>query len=101
MNDMKLKASVYYVLLAFVFSCNETGIMKKESHSETLFSIVPISTSTIDFTNTVEQTNDFSCLNYTYALIGGGVGVGDINNDGLEDIYFVSNQNSNKLYINK
>ena len=101
MNDMKLKASVYYVLLAFVFSCNETGIMKKESHSETLFSLVPISTSTIDFTNTVEQTNDFSCLNYTYALIGGGVGVGDINNDGLEDIYFVSNQNSNKLYINK
>lgn len=82
-------------------NCGGNDFVKKTSTSKTLFNSIPKSISNIDFINKVEQTNTFNCLNYTYALIGAGVAVGDINNDGLEDVYFVSNQNSNKLYLNK
>ncbi|MEJ2112924.1 MAG: VCBS repeat-containing protein, partial [Flavobacteriaceae bacterium] len=55
----------------------------------------------INFKNTVEQDIDFNYIEYLYAFNGAGVSIGDINNDGLEDIYFTSNQNSNKLYLNQ
>lgn len=55
----------------------------------------------IAFTNQVEQTNDLSILDYLYFYNGGGVSVGDINNDGLPDIFFSGNQVKNKLYLNK
>ena len=82
-------------------NCDGNDFVKKTGTSKTLFNAIPKSISNIDFINKVEQTNTFNCLNYTYALIGAGVAVGDINNDGLEDIYMVSNQNSNRLYLNK
>ncbi|MDC6367699.1 MULTISPECIES: VCBS repeat-containing protein [Flavobacteriaceae] len=91
------------ITLSFLFvACvKDNGTKKKTSNSPTLFSLLPKSTTGIDFVNTVEQTNDFNCINYTYALIGAGVAVGDVNNDGLDDIYLVSNQKSNKLYLNQ
>ncbi len=91
--------TIVFILIS-LSSCTDNSLNFKESNSDTLFSIISSTSSQIDFTNSVNQTNEFNCLNYTYALIGGGVAVGDINNDGLEDIYFNSNQNSNKLYIN-
>ena len=84
-----------------VLGCDRGKFVKKSSKASTLFTLTSSSRSGINFKNTVKQSNDFNCLNYTYALIGAGVAVGDINNDGLQDIYFVSNQNSNKLYLNK
>ncbi|RIV34663.1 hypothetical protein D2V08_04565 [Flagellimonas lutimaris] len=55
----------------------------------------------VDFTNTLTSTNDLSILDYLYFYNGGGVSIGDINNDGLPDIFFTGNQVKNKLYINK
>ncbi|TBN04055.1 RNA-binding protein [Hyunsoonleella flava] len=66
-----------------------------------MFTAIPSSHSNITFKNTIEETPEFNFLNYSYIYNGGGVAVGDINNDGLEDIYFTSNQNSNKLYLNE
>lgn len=55
----------------------------------------------IDFVNRVEDTDTLNILDYLYFYNGGGVAIGDINNDGLPDIYFSSNMESNKLYLNK
>jgi hypothetical protein len=89
-------------LVTGLISCNNTKVKKKKtSDASTLFSVVPNSITGIDFNNTVKQDIDFNYLEYLYAFNGAGVAVGDLNNDGLEDIYFTSNQNSNKLYLNK
>ena len=74
---------------------------KNEKIPETLFKDVPSSQSNIDFENTQAYSDDFNIIEYLYFYNGGGVSIGDINNDGLADIYFTSNQQSNKLYLNK
>ena len=53
------------------------------------------------FTNQITETDELNILDYLYFYNGGGVAVGDINNDGLPDIYFTGNQVPNKLFINK
>src|SRR3990170_8919900 len=55
----------------------------------------------IDFENKVIQDQENHVLNYPYYFNGGGVAVGDINNDGLEDVYFSGNTVPNRLYLNK
>ncbi len=67
----------------------------------TFFSLIPHTQSQVNFENNVTEDLYFNFLNYSYIYNGGGVAVGDINNDGLDDVYFTSNQNSNKLYLNE
>ncbi|MDF0707280.1 VCBS repeat-containing protein [Flagellimonas okinawensis] len=55
----------------------------------------------VNFTNSLTSTKDLSILDYLYFYNGGGVSIGDINNDGLPDIFFSGNQVKNKLYLNK
>lgn len=55
----------------------------------------------IDFTNTLTETTELNIIEYLYYYNGGGVAIGDINNDGLEDIFFTANQAPDKLYLNK
>ncbi|MUP44954.1 RNA-binding protein [Gramella sp. BOM4] len=88
-------------ILAFV-SCNEKSeVIEKEARGKKLFTLLPSDQTNIQFENSVSETANFNVLNYYYTYNGGGVAVGDINNDGLEDLYFTSNQNSNRLYLNK
>ncbi|MFL5739531.1 MAG: VCBS repeat-containing protein [Flavisolibacter sp.] len=55
----------------------------------------------IDFNNQVKDTKELNILNYRNFYNGAGVAIGDINNDGLADVFFTANQGSNKLYLNK
>lgn len=99
---MKITQNIISVWLILVsFSCCESGFQKKTTQATSLFSKLSSEHTNIAFKNSVKQDDLFNCIRYTYALIGAGVAVGDIDNDGLEDIYFISNQNSNKLYLNK
>ncbi len=66
-----------------------------------LFTPVSKNESGISFANKIIETEDFNIIEYLYFYNGSGVSIGDINNDGLSDIYFVSNQAENKLYLNK
>ncbi|WP_242082819.1 VCBS repeat-containing protein [Aestuariivivens sediminis] len=83
-----------YILSLTVF----TGCHKSD---KTLFdNPSPINTG-LDFVNSLDETKDLSILDYLYFYNGGGVAIGDINNDGLPDIYLSGNQVKNKLYLNK
>ena len=55
----------------------------------------------IDFKNILEESPSSNVLTYEYFYNGGGVAVGDINNDGLEDVYFTGNMKPNALYLNE
>ncbi|MDO6808485.1 VCBS repeat-containing protein [Zobellia galactanivorans] len=66
-----------------------------------LFQLLPASETGITFENTLTETDDLNILDYLYFYNGGGVAVGDIDNDGLADIFFSGNQVKNKLYRNK
>ncbi len=57
--------------------------------------------SGINFSNTLYESDTFNYYTFPYMYLGGGVAIGDINNDGLQDLYFTGNMVSNKLYLNK
>ena len=67
----------------------------------TLFEQIPSSQSGVTFNNKIIENDTINPLDKLNIYNGGGVGVGDFNNDGLQDIYFVGNAVSNKLYLNK
>lgn len=73
-----------------------------QNHQNQLFEEVQPSKSHIGFVNTLKEDEHFNILYYLYYYNGGGVATGDINNDGLPDIYFTANsKGNNKLYLNK
>ena len=86
---------LYIILIIFILS----SCSKKQE--DALFILLSAKETGIDFRNDLAYTDDMNILEYLYFYNGGGVALGDINNDGLVDIYFTSNQGENKLYLNK
>ena len=66
-----------------------------------LFSLLPASSTGIDFRNDLIYDKDFNIYKYRNFYNGGGVGLGDVNNDGLPDVFFSSNMGKNRLYLNR
>jgi hypothetical protein len=82
-----------FLLLSLLhFSC-------RQNHP--LFQMVPSSHSGIHFINAIKETDSLNPIDVTNIYNGGGVGISDFNNDGLQDIFFAGNRVSNKLYLNK
>lgn len=77
------------------------GCGAKEEKPQHLFQEILPEQSGVTFSNIVNQNRKDNVLNYPYHFNGGGVAIGDINNDGLADVYFTGNQVSNKLYLNQ
>lgn len=67
----------------------------------TLFNELSFNATGIDFSNELTENDSINYFNYMYIYMGGGVAVGDFNNDGLQDLYFTGNMVPNKLYLNK
>ena len=85
--------------IVIITSCRINEDQSIEEH--TLFTLMPASETGIDFENNVVYKEEFNVYTYRNFYNGAGAGIGDINNDGLADIYFCGNQESNKLYLNK
>lgn len=68
---------------------------------DTLFESMSPASTGVNFKNILRETDDFHVLKYGYFYNGGGVAVGDVNNDGLADIYFTGNLVGSRLYLNK
>ncbi|MBG7631493.1 MAG: FG-GAP repeat protein, partial [Bacteroidetes bacterium] len=88
-----------YLYFSLIFiACNQQSKEVVLTTNLPLFSTVDNNKTNIHFTNKITETLYFNFINYSYIYNGAGVAVGDINNDGLQDLYFTSNQGSNKLY---
>ncbi|MEZ4986074.1 MAG: VCBS repeat-containing protein [Saprospiraceae bacterium] len=92
MKGLLIKSGLVLSLLG-VWSCKEK--------TDTLFVALPSEQTGIDFSNTLHYTEDYNPYTYRNFYNGGGVALGDINNDGLLDIFFSGNLVPNKLYLNK
>ena len=92
---MNSKRLLYWLCAVIVFSACKTKT------ADTLFTSLPATQTGIHFENKIADTDTLNILDYLYYYNGGGVAIADMNNDGLPDIYFTSNQGSNKLYLNK
>ncbi|RYG46074.1 MAG: VCBS repeat-containing protein, partial [Chitinophagaceae bacterium] len=88
--------------LTFCFLVSIFSLIVSCDQKATMFSSLPSSKTNIDFKNEPAKKKLLSILYYLYYYNGGGVAAGDINNDGLPDLYFSANSNGgNKLYLNK
>lgn len=77
------------------------SISCQKEEPDTLFSLIPNKKTNITFKNLLRETEEFNVLKYAYLYNGGGVAVGDVNNDGLPDIYFTGNMVNSRLYLNQ
>lgn len=83
-------------------ACNqEMNEDKKDDNTQQLFSLLNAKDIGIDFVNSVKNQKNFNIFKYRNFYNGGGVALGDINNDGLADVYITGNMVANKLYLNK
>ncbi len=87
--------SFYVITILIVFY---SGCSRK---TDPLFELIPAEKSGVHFSNILTETPEMNIFNYLYFYDGGGVAAGDVNGDGLPDLYFTSNQDSNRLYLNK
>ncbi len=91
---LSYRSKIFLTVVLFIIAISATAQPLK------LFEQVPSKKSGIDFKNTITENEEHNALTYENLYNGGGVAVGDINNDGLDDIYFVSNMETNRLYLN-
>jgi len=95
-NDMGVIVTPYVIYLLLVITCISC---KKESDG--IFARVDSKTSGITFSNDLTPDSTRNIIEFRYFYNGGGVAIGDLNGDGLPDIFFTGNMVSNRLYLNR
>ena len=90
------KQFVALIFIALLFNACKTN-----STQQTLFTKLDPSNTHISFSNDLSYDHKFNVYTYRNFYNGGGVAIGDINNDGLPDIFFTANMLPNRLYLNK
>ena len=96
---------VMVILISSLASCSQEDKSPKVDSPATPtaqhYRAVPAASSNVTFANRIRETASFNYFLYPFIYFGGGVAVGDINNDALPDIYFTSNMGLNALYLNR
>ena len=90
-----MRIAAYLLCIAFVISCS------KQTPRALQFTKLDTSYTGVSFKNTLQETDSLNYFTYPYLYMGGGIAIGDFNNDKLDDIYFTGNMTDNKLYLNK
>ncbi|RKR14855.1 VCBS repeat protein [Maribacter vaceletii] len=86
--------------LSTLLNCSEKA-SKTKKETKKIFSELSPKKSNISFSNILTENDSLNYFTYGYIFMGGGVSAGDINNDGLIDLFFTGNMVPNKLYLNK
>ncbi len=103
MNRSLAPVFILGLILSFS-SCNNSNSSNTrsvEADVPRIFNPLSPEESGITFTNTLQEDSVINYFSYPYIYMGGGVAVGDVNNDGLQDLYFTGNMVENKLYLNR
>ena len=96
---MRLRETlILFTASALIYSC---GSGSEEKESSAMFTLLSSEETGFDFYNRVENEPEMNIFKYRNLYNGGGVAIGDVNNDGLADIYMTANMDANRLYINK
>ncbi len=88
---------LFFLLCVCILGCMSACGEKEK----TLFQLMDVSDTHVRFNNHLTSNDTLNILDFEYMFNGGGVGIGDVNNDGLQDIYFTGNQVSGALYLNQ
>ena len=101
--NSSFKTLLLISLFAIFWACSkdEKKTEQKIEKEERLFTLMDSEETGIRFINEVRNEKDFNIFKYRNFYNGAGVGIGDINNDGLPDVYLTSNMGENKLYLNR
>lgn len=93
---MKKIATACLIILYCLTACRQSNV-----NSRLHFTLLQPQQTGVDFANTITEDDSLNMFVNEYTYMGGGVGIGDFNNDGLPDIFFAGNQVSSRLYVNK
>ncbi|TYA84181.1 FG-GAP-like repeat-containing protein [Seonamhaeicola marinus] len=93
------KIFLLIVVVVCIASCEKE--VENKITSSTSFKSLTKEETGISFSNNIVENDSLNYFTFPYMYMGGGVAVGDLNNDGLDDVYFTGNMVENKLYINR
>lgn len=88
---------IFLLAIGCLLGCDR----KQQTPSDPLFQKLSADETHVDFTNNVIDDKDFNIFNYRNFYNGGGVAIGDVNNDGYSDVFLIANMGDNKLFLNK
>ena len=102
MRALKTRFIIIILVSSSLFTCKQEP--QRDLYPKELIGgldLLPSSKTGIDFSNTIKESTYFNHYYYSQMYVGSGVAIGDINNDGLQDVFFGGNQVSDRLYLNK
>lgn len=101
MNRLPFAVCIFLVIALLAGCGNDDKQDSFTPNPEATFQRLPASATGLEFINQLKDVEGFDVFHYRNYYNGGGVGIGDFNNDGLSDVYLTSNMGDNKLFLNK